>query len=123
MTKDEPKKDDETKEEVKTKMGPEKPIERDTKYFVFKANMPLDDYELLKDWNNSCEAKVPVGHGDYRWGKILHDHLYVKHHKEAMTQLAGEVRVLREQVTTLIGMISKLTEGKKKDDDHKGLMK
>ena len=68
------------------------------KYFVFKANVPLDDHEHMLSWTKSCQAKVPVGHGDYRWGKILNDHLFVERYKPTLDALTDEIKALREEL-------------------------
>lgn len=61
------------------------------------ANVPLGDAELMVDWNKSCQAKVPIGHGDYRWGKMLSDHLYVKNFKDLLEKIDVKLDKLVEQ--------------------------
>jgi len=71
------------------------------KYFVFKANVPLDDSEEMLEWTKNCQEKTPIGHGDYRWGKILHDHLFVQTFKE-------ELELLKEQQDTMLELLGKI---------------
>ena len=82
------------------------------RYFVFKANIPVCDDSMLLDWSKNCQDKVPVGHGDYRWGKMLHDHLFVKNYKSMLEDLLKELRSLREELNEL-----------KKEKENEGLFK
>ena len=46
--------------------------------YVFKTNVPLKFAEELKDWNDNCKTASPNGFDDYRWGKMMYDHYFVK---------------------------------------------
>lgn len=82
-------------------MDEEKRNQEDNKYFVFKANVPLDDSAHMLAWTKSCQDKTPVGHNNYRWGKMLHDHLFVIRFKEELDQIkksqAEIIRLLTEE--------------------------
>jgi len=75
--------------------------ELELKYFVFKANVPLKDTSEMLDWTKSCQGKTPLGHNDYRWGKILHDHLFVKNFK-------NELELLQQNQDTIFELLRKI---------------
>jgi len=75
----------------------------DTQYFVFKANIPLKNSEEMLDWNKSCQDETPVGHSDYRWGKILHDHLFVKNFQD-------ELKKLQENQENMFALLREMIE-------------
>ena len=74
-------------------------VKKEIDRFLFKAYVPLDDDKHMLDWTQSCQAKVPVGHGDYRWGKILHDHLFVKNFREKLDELTKSLTEIKELIT------------------------
>mgnify|MGYP001594967112 CR=1 FL=1 len=82
-------------------------------HFVIKANVPVEDGFLFKEWDESCSAKAPVGFGDYRWGKILHDHLFVAKFKQRLEAIDKQLEEIKEL----------LTVKKQNEDDNAGLMK
>lgn len=84
----------------------------DTESFCLKAYVPLGDSELLRDWNAVCQPKPPKGFGDYRWHKIVHDHLFVKEFGKKLDELSLAVEDLK---TLIVEMNAK--------DSSKGLMK
>ena len=92
------------------------PVKDEVSYFVFKANVPLDDSEEMLEWTKNCQAKIPGGHGDYRWGKILHDHQFVH-------TFESELKKLQENQDTMFELLRKVIktldtkEVKDKDND------
>ena len=84
------------------------------KYFVFKANVPMDDHEAMLDWTLSCQAHAPQGFGDYRWGKVLHDHMFVKNFKKEML----EIKEKQDTILKLLGNIVKTLATKEIKDEH-----
>jgi len=87
--------------------------------YVFKTNVPLKFAEELKDWNDTCRAKAPDGFEDYRWGKMMYDHYFVKNFKPLLETMISEVKELRDAVEFL----SKKLDAKKLDDVNKDLFK
>jgi hypothetical protein len=91
--------------------------------WVFKANVPLEDAEYLKDWNATCQATSPEGFDDYRWGKIKYDHQFVKNFKPLVEKLVDELRTMNEKLMMLDAKLEMLKVQEKVDEDFKGLMK
>lgn len=82
------------------------------KYFRFVANIPFEDDKLLYDWNKNCQDRVPKGHNNYRWGKIIHDHLFVERFKERLDSI-------EEKLNSII----KKLEQKKEESENSDLFK
>ena len=91
----------------------------ETQYFVFKANVPLNDSEEMLDWTKNCQAKTPKGHSDYRWGKILHDHLFVKKFQRELQDLKDT----QDSILELLKEITKTLETKEVKDKNNDLFK
>ena len=73
----------------------------------------------MLDWTKNCQNKVPSGHGDYRWGKILHDHLFVKNLKAELQN----VQENQDTILELVGSIIKKLDSKKLDEENSDLFK
>ena len=89
------------------------------KYFVFKANVPIDDWEGMHDWTLSVQAPAPMGFNDYRWGKVLHDHMFVKNFKKELLELKQK----QDTILELLGTIVKKFETKEIKDVNSDLLK
>jgi len=87
--------------------------------YVFKTNVPLKFAEELKDWNDLCRAKAPVGFDDYRWGKMMYDHYFVKNYKPLMELMIQKI----EDLSDKIDFLNKKLNDKKVDDANKDLFK
>lgn len=83
--------------------------------YVFKASVPIKDGELLKDWNDNCTSDSPIGFNDYRWGKMLHDHMFAKQYKIILTTLIDQINNLSSKIEELESHILAL----KKEDVKK----
>ena len=78
--------------------------------FVLKASIPLADGAFLKDWNDSCQAELPLGFKDYRWGKMLYDHLFVRNFGQALDDMRTELKSLSAEVHMLREELKKKEE-------------
>jgi len=87
--------------------------------YVFKTNVPLKFAEELKDWNDVCKAKSPNGFDDYRWGKMMYDHYFVKNYKPLIELMIQKIEDLGDK----IDFLNKKLNEKKVDDANKDLFK
>lgn len=95
------------------------PSEFANKIYVFKTNVPLKFAEELKDWNDVCKRKAPDGFDDYRWGKMMYDHYFVKNYKPLIELLIQKV----EELSDKIDFLSNKLDAKKVNDENKDLLK
>jgi hypothetical protein len=77
----------------------------------------LGDSEAMLDWTKNCQEKEPHGHGDYRWGKILHDHLFVKRFQRELQDLKDT----QDTVLELLRKVIKTLETKEIKDENDDL--
>lgn len=96
-------------------------IERETKKIMLKCSVPVQDFELLEQWGESCKVPLPNGFGDYRWAKIWYDHKFVRDFKPSLesiqARLIDQARLigkLREELAEIKAHI----KGKDKKDNE-----
>ena len=87
--------------------------------YVFKTNVPLKFAEQLKDWNDTCREKAPYGFDDYRWGKMMYDHYFVKNFKPILEKLIESVEELKDR----IDFLQQALDNKKLNEENKDLFK
>ncbi len=95
------------------------PSELANKVYVFKTNVPLQFAEELRDWNNVCKNKAPDGFEDYRWGKMMYDHYFVKNYKPMLELLIEKI----ENLSDKIDFLNQKIDAKKINDENKDLFK
>ena len=87
--------------------------------YVFKTNVPMKYAEELRDWNNICKLKAPNGFEDYRWGKMMYDHYFVKNYKPVMESMIETIKELSDKIEFL----TKALSNKNVNDANKDLFK
>ena len=98
-------------------MTEEKKELRKDQYYVFKANVPFNDTEEMSCWNKSCQSKLPEGHNDYRWGKMISDHLFVKNFKKHIMDLQDK----QNEIMSFLEKIDKKLDTKQIKDKNSEL--
>jgi len=69
----------------------------DKYYIKMTVNIPIADQIQLHKWTISCQAKEPIGYNDYRWGKILSDHLFRVEFGDKLQEIINRLKALEEQ--------------------------
>ena len=92
-----------------------KDIKNNNQVFVFKANIPVEDANLLMDWDIICTQKEPIGFDSYRWKKIWHDHYFVKTYKYQIDEITNSIKELQSQMVKVLELLE--TKTKQKDDN------
>ncbi len=87
--------------------------------YVFKTNVPMKFADELKDWNEICKTKAPLGFDDYRWGKMMYDHYFVKNFKPVMEAMIESIKDLQDKIDFLTNKLSE----KNVKDANKDLFK